>query len=265
GINGSFGSIGRAIYPYFLLAFIAYFASEVAGIGILGTIGVLAAISMFIGLRGYSTPQYKEKKGAKEWKSTLSLSILLLTAISLIRSLAFYGIVSWIPEYLSFDRGLKANLSLGSMMSLMYVGGIVGQLIFGRLVEVYDKRRILATTTVLSAALMYLYIITSGTLSYLFLGLFGLVNFSSFPILMSMISDYVPRESSTTTSNALVWNVGGSGGQALGPLIVGVAIAGSYSNLPVVFEILLILALVASVLTFVLPKPAVTKKAPIFG
>ncbi|MEM0138216.1 MAG: MFS transporter [Thermoplasmatales archaeon] len=265
GINGSFGSIGRAIYPYFLLAFIAFFASEITGIGILGTIGLLAAISIFIGLRGYSIRHATQNKEIGSWKGTLTFSIILLTAISLIRSMAFYGIISWIPEYLSFDKGLKASLALGSIMSLMYVGGIAGQLIFGRLVEIYDKRRILAMTTVLAAAFMYLYIITSGTTSYVFLGIFGLVNFSSFPILMSMISDYVPRQSLTTTSNALVWNVGGSGGQALGPLIVGVAIIGNYSNLPIVFEILLVLALLASILTFILPKPAVTGKTPLFG
>ncbi|MGC8645047.1 MAG: MFS transporter [Thermoplasmata archaeon] len=265
GINGSFGSIGRAIYPYILLLFIGVFSSEVAGIGILGSVGVVAAASMAIGLRGYSASQPVRRDLREKRNGILSFSIVLLTVISLVRALAFYGIISWIPEYLSFDRGLHASVSLGTMMSLMYVGGILGQLIFGRLVEIYDKRRVLAATTILAAVLMYLYIITAGPVSYTFLGLFGLVNFSGFPIFMSMISDYVPRDSSTTTSNALVWNLGGSGGQALGPLVVGLSIAGSYANLPLVFEILLVVALASSVLTFVLPKPSVSKKVPLFG
>jgi len=265
GINGSFGSIGRAIYPYILLIFVGVFSSEIAGIGILGTVGIISAASMAIGLRGYRISRPENRGLNSKSRGILSSAIVLLTVISLIRSLAFYGIISWIPEYLSFDRGLKASLSLGAMMSLMYVGGILGQLLFGRLVEIYDKRRILATTTVLAAVLMFLYIITTGPLSYVFLGLFGFVNFSGFPIFMSMISDYVPRDSSTTTSNALVWNVGGSGGQALGPLVVGVSIVGSYHNLPSVFIVLLIVALISSVLTFILPRPAVSKRVPLFG
>ena len=278
GVNGSSGSFGRAIYPSLIFLVGLAFTSNVSSALFFGTVGIVLSFVIFLimgipGSRKVSS-QHDAKKAIGEESENgkkkltairaISSSVALLAIISLIRSIAFTGIVSWIPEYISFERGVGAGISLGTTMTMMFSGGIVGQLVFGKLVETHDKRFILMVNIVISAVLMFLYIDTSGLLSLSFLILFGFVNFSGFPIFMSMISDYVPR-GSTTTSNALVWNLGGTGGQTIGPLIIGLAIGGNYASLPSVFEVLLVLGVISAVATLVLPKPAKISKAPLFA
>ncbi len=273
GINGAAGSLGRAVYPTLLFLVALPFASQSLGVVFFAAVGIAVAAVIFAGLRGLpdlhpataTTPQTAGEDGRRgAAPRVVSGSIVLLAVISLLRSVAFFGILSWIPEYISFERGAGAGLSLGTIMTLMFAGGILGQLVFGKLVETHDKRLILVVNTLLSALLLFLYVVTSGFLSLAFLGLFGFINFSGFPIFMSMISDYVPR-GSTTTANALVWNLGGTGGQAIGPLLVGVLYAGSYAHLSTVFEMVLGVAAVSALLALRLPRPVRVSPVPLFG
>lgn len=278
GINGSAGSLGRAIYPSLLLIVGILFVSSSSSAIFFGALGLVLSLVMFIFISDYVKNEReertkgevteirskKEDKGSSPQIHAINGGIILLTIISLIRNISFFSVVAWIPEYLSFVRGYGASLSLGTTMTLMFSGGIVGQLVIGVLVENHDKRRILITTTVFSVALMIAYLFTSGVASLVALATFGFFNFSGFPIFMSMISDYVPR-GSTTISNALVWNLGGTTGQAVGPLIIGFIIAGTYSRLQTAFEIMLALGLLTVLMALALPKPAKEGKAPLFA
>ena len=274
GVNGSAGSLGRAAYPTLLLLVGAALASNVLSVQVFGILGVVLATVVFFGVRGYDAGREGEfdadpkavapAKGDHAIGSALTPGLALLTSISFVRSLAFYGIVSFIPEYITFVRGAGAGLSLGALTTLMFSGGIFGQLFFGRLVEDHDRRLILTTSTILSALLLYAYLETSGTASLVALALFGFTNFAGFPIFMSMVSDYAPKKTSTT-GNAVVWNLGNTGGRAAGPLVIGAIAAEGYSHLPFAFEVSLIAALVAALVTLRLPKPAATSKATLVG
>ncbi|MCL5100611.1 MAG: MFS transporter [Candidatus Marsarchaeota archaeon] len=271
GINGSAGGIGRALYPALFFIIALMFQSHADAIILFGAIGIVFSITILFGLRKAdgsfekikeTNSQMKQRQGVQG--KTINFGIILLAIIFLVRSLAFFGIISWIPEYISFERGIGASLSLGTILTLMFSGGIFGQLVFGKLVENHDKRMILVASTIISAVFMFMYLETTGFESLTSLLLFGFVNFSGFPIFMSMISDYVPR-GATTSSNALVWNLGGTSGQAIGPLIVGLVIRSSYSNLPLIFEILLAVAIISALMGLLLPKPRKVSKVNMFG
>lgn len=278
GVNGSAGSLGRAMYPSLLILVSILLVSNSSSAAFFGTLGVVISIVMLLFMRNYiaeernarSDPRKETNRSIKSneststRKSTITAGIILLAIVSLVRNLAFFGIVSWIPEYFTFVRGLGASIGLGTMMTLMFSGGIVGQLLFGLLVERYNKKMILILTTVFSVLFMFVYLFTTGIISIFALALFGFFNFSGFPIFMSMISDYVPR-GSTTVSNAIVWNLGGTAGQAIAPLIIGIYIAGKYSRLPIAFETMLILGLLSILIIFALPRPPKVSKAPLFS
>lgn len=278
GVNGSAGSLGRAVYPSLLILVGIALVSNSSSVIFFGILGMFVSIVMFLFMREYTgkerTSRIEDSKrnesssrtsdSGSTRKSVMTVGIVLLAIMSLVRNLAFFSIVSWIPEYFTFVRGYGTSLGLSAMMTLMFSGGIVGQLIFGLLVERHDKRMILIVTTVFSVTFMFIYFFTAGTLSVVALALFGFFNFSGFPIFMSMISDYVPR-GSTTVSNALVWNLGGTAGQAIGPLVIGVMIAGRYSRLPSAFEAMLILGLLSVLIVFALPRPAKVSRAPLFA
>jgi MFS transporter, FSR family, fosmidomycin resistance protein len=269
GVNGSAGSLGRALYPSLLLLVGAALASNTLSVQLFGTVGVAIAVIIFFGLRRAwgGPPKGAPDKAAEgpgvgsRGGSALTAGIVLLTVIAFIRSATLYGIVSWIPEYMSYVRGAGGGVSLGAMTTLMYAGPVVGQLFFGRLVEDHDRRMILASSTIISAALLFLYLVSSGTVSLVLLALFGFTSFSGFPILMSMTSGYIPK-GSTTTSNALVWNLGNTGGRAAGPLIIGLLSLGSFANLTFAFEVTLIGGVVSGLMAFKLPKPSETFAPP---
>ena len=174
GINGSAGSIGRAIYPALLLAVGLLFTSNSYSVAFFGVLGLVLSLLIFYGLKGYESDGGEGKKtktieptsedGGKK-RSVATSAIVVLAVISLMRSIAFSGIIAWIPEYLSFGRGIGGGVSLGTTLTLMFSGGIVGQLFFGKLVERYDKRMSLMVSTIFSALSMFLYIITSGVIS----------------------------------------------------------------------------------------------------
>ncbi len=278
GINGSAGSLGRALYPTLLLLVSLLFVSHFYSVAFFGILGLIFSLVIFLGMRGYNLIAHEnahensaasaqpDGKGKTPSSSrAITPAIILLAAISMMRAFAFFGIITWIPEYISFERGIGTSLTLGTTLTLMFSGGIIGQLFFGKLVENHDKRAVLAISTMLSALLMFLYLSTAGDVALAMLIMFGFFNFSGFPIFMSMISDYVPKKGSTTMSNAIVWNLGGTGGQALGPLITGVIIQGAYSNLPIAFEILLLCAIAAALISLKLPRPAKISKVKLFG
>ena len=267
GVNGAFGSLGRALYPALFFLIAALGVTKPATAGIFGGLSLLAAGIVLAGLPEQVTePRPDRPEGGRapapfatgragagsaltrrprthrrpgSLRPLLSRSVVALTAISFFRSLGFIGVVSWVPIYLTAVRHAGVSTTLGFTVTVMYAGGIVGQPIFGLLADRFDKRLVLALDSVGSAGGIFFFLSTSGdgASALVALGVFGLFTFSGFPLLLSLVADYVPKESSTT-GNALVWGIGSTGGQALGPLTVSLLVAGSDAHLGFGFAVL---------------------------
>ncbi|MGC8626175.1 MAG: MFS transporter [Acidimicrobiales bacterium] len=280
GINGAFGSIGRALYPALFFVVAAFGITKGDTTAVFGGLSLLAGALVAFGLptrvvqpgpatsalRGTAPqaghlPAKEPGKAASDadgparrqsvlpqgtWSSVkqlLNRSVLALMTIAFFRSIAFIGIVSWVPIYLTTQRHAGISSVLGYAVTVMYAGGILGQPAFGLLADRFDKRLVLAVDSLGSAGGAFLFLSTSGhgASALLALLVFGFFTFSGFPLLMSLVADYVPKESSTT-GNALVWGLGSTGGQALGPLVASLLMAGSYSHLGTAFAVLAALA-----------------------
>ncbi|MHB8264042.1 MAG: MFS transporter [Acidimicrobiales bacterium] len=205
-----------------------------------------------------------DMNGPRSIRSMLTKSVVTLTVIAFIRSMAFIGIVSWVPIYLTTQKHLGLSSQLGYTITIMFAGGIIGQPVFGLLADRFDKRIVLALNSLGSALTILTYVSFSGAGALISLIFFGFFTFSGFPLLLSLISDYVPRGSSTT-GNALVWGLGSTGGQALGPLVVGLLTFGSYSHLGVAFIIMAGLAAATVLATPLMAKTERHVKMPLFG
>jgi FSR family fosmidomycin resistance protein-like MFS transporter len=284
GINGAFGSLGRTVYPamFFVVAALGMTKSDATAV--FGGISLLAAIVIAYGLRAGATGERaaraarddpiigEDPAGAREdvegptLRGILNRSVLALMVIAFLRSLAFIGIVSWVPIYLTTQRRAGVSGTLGIAVTVMYAGGIVGQPVFGMLVDRFDKRVVLAVDSLGSAATIFVFLGTSGhgAAAMLALALFGFFTFASFPLLLSLVADYVPKERSTT-ANALVWGVGSTGGQALGPLVASVLMLGSYAHLGLAFAVLGGLAAATALGTPLLGRTARHGRMALFG
>ncbi|MHB1592985.1 MAG: MFS transporter [Streptosporangiaceae bacterium] len=303
GINGAFGSLGRAAYPALFFVIAALGISKPATAIVFAVLSLLAAVIVLVGLRPESTApagrrsvapapvttpvtapsdppsdppsnppadppagQAGTRPARAPIRSLLSRSVIALTSIAFFRSLAFIGIVGWIPIYLTTQRHAGISTGLGIAVTAMYAGGIIGQPLFGLLADRFDKRIVLAADSLGSALGIFWFLTTSGhgATALLALAVFGLFTFSGFPLLMSLVADYVPK-SSSTTGNALVWGIGSTGGQALGPLAASLLMAGSEANLGVAFAILGGVSAVTVLATPLLRRTARSSRMAMFG
>ncbi|HII40172.1 MAG TPA: MFS transporter [Thermoplasmata archaeon] len=261
GANGSIGSVGRAAYPtlFFLVPALATIYDPFA---VFAAIGLVVAAILWFGLRDWRAPAPPKPAnglpangGQRGLRSAATRGAVLLTSVVFIRSMATQGIVSWLPVYITLQKGAGLGASLGLVMSTMYLAAIPGQPMFGWLVDHFDRRIILGLSSLGSGLAILAYLFSGGWVSVLWLMLFGLFTFSGFPLFLSLAADYVPREAASM-GNALVWGLGASGGSLFGPLLAGAIIVADYALLGDAFEVLAAVALVSAVGTILLPRVA---------
>lgn len=262
GINGSMGSIGRAIFPSIFLG-MSYFITQGDSLAVLSLAGILSAIVIGFGLKGASATK-AVTKGKTSLNEVVNLSIILLTVVFLVKSLSSQGMVAWIPTFLTYEKGIGIGATLGIVLTVMYSTAIIGQPLFGILVDKVDKRLLLALSSLGTAGAMFGYMHTTGTLEILMLSLFGFFTFSGFPLTMSLVSDYAPKGGSSLT-NSIVWGFGNSGGMILGPILAGAIILNDYARIPVAFNILIVLSVIVAFATLALPKTGKKAGMPLFG
>jgi fucose permease len=125
-------------------------------------------------------------------------------------------------------------------------------------VERLDKRYVLGVSSAGAALAVLGYISTGGYLGLACITVFGFFSFSSFPTLLSLASDYVPR-ASWSAGNGFVWGLGIMGGNVFGPVIGQVIIGEDYSRLTLAFVVLAVIGLIGALATPLLAKAKKTK------
>ena len=265
GINGALGSVGRAIYPtlFFLVGLALTGGSSLL---VFATVGFVTSLVM---MRGWSSPRRSESTGSSDKaapaKGAFTIGIVALTVVAFVRSAANLGIVAFLPTYLQYVRPLWGGAPLGVEVTIMYLGGIIGQPIFGLLVGRFDVRALLSTSSLGSALFTIGFLLVSGPAAIGFLFLIGVFTFSAFPLLMTLSSEHVDRKS-TSLANSLVFGLGTGLGGAIGPLLVGLISSDHYTQLPVGFYAMAGLGIVAAIMVTAIP-PVGSHRArmPLFG
>jgi len=264
GFNGALGQIGSAVFPPLFFGLVIVFGEDRA-LGIdqeyalalvaMSVIGLAGASIIWRGMRGYRVPGEQAEGGRRSsMRAALTRGIVVLTMITAVRSIANTGISAWLPAYITNVKGEGVGSLLGITLAVMYLGAIPGQLVFGTLVERLDKRYVLGVSSAGAALGILGYIYTTGYLALAFITVFGFFCFSSFPTLLSLASDYVPR-SSWSAANGFVWGLGIMGGNVFGPALTQVIIGEDYSRLTLAFIVLAAIGLVGALVTPLLANP----------
>ena len=264
GINGAFGSLGRALYPsLFALVALALVTSD--SILLFAAVALGAAVLIRWGVRpsrpNATIPTPSTALGARD---SMTTGIVRLTALSFFRSMALMGIAVWIPTYLTVARGVSAGGSLGLAVTVMYVGGILGQPVFGLAAGRLDRRLLIGISSAGASVGTLLYLGSSGMAAQGLLFTIGFFTFSAFPLLMSLSAEYVPKGSSTL-ANAAVFGLGSGGGGTVGPLVVGALAAASFGSIALGFEVMAVLGIVAAFLVVLLPRGGRAQGKVLFG
>ncbi|MEM0139538.1 MAG: MFS transporter [Ferroplasma sp.] len=261
GINGSFGSLGRALIPSMLVYSIVFFGN-VDGLMAVAIYTIVAAFVILAGLSFFKRQDYtkatrppasnrdeENKVSAKEYKK-YSKFIYILTAIVFIRSFFLLGTVTFTPDY--FDNIFHSTVVMGDVVTISFLGAVFGQPYFGRVVKEYGGKFTIAVTTIASTVFFALMLLTYNvylvTILYLLYAVFA---FTSFPVLLGYVAQTIPNEFSTR-SNAMVWSFGNIVGGSVGILIITLLIYIKIS-LRISFVIMLVFSIVSIIMLPLLP------------
>ncbi len=259
GINGSIGSIGRAIYPAIVVVLVV--ALSIPSVSALSVVAFVTGIVLFLALRSFSaskpdaTGSTGKREGAIPVRKLLP-SVLVLTIVSFIRGLFTIGIVSLIPTYLTKVTKISYGYDLGIIIVIMNSTAIFSQPFFGWAADKAGRRLVLAISNAGSVIAMILFLSTSNPiLLVVYLAMFGFFTLTAFPLIMSLTSEIVPREASTT-ANSIVWGVGNVGGGAVGPVVIGLLAEPAFlDSLNSSFFVMALVGIVAVVLMPFVPRP----------
>lgn len=254
GVNGAAGGLGATTYPV-LFFFAAILLSRGGAFILLALIGFAASLVIPLGLSGRTMMQrVRNGEESSKAREALTRGIVILTVVTAVRSISAAGISFWLPTYISTQKGAGIGTLLGLTLGVMYATAIIGQLLFGVLVDRFDKRLILGIGSGGSALSTLGYIFSSGTIEFLFIALFGLFTFSIFPTLLALASEYVP-DTSASLANSLVWGLGITGGSVIGPLVVGVIVGNNLPDLNIAFELMVVTGMIGALVTPLMPRP----------
>lgn len=202
-----------------------------------------------------ATARARKAAAADEWGP-----FAILTAVIVLRSMAFFAMLTFVPLYLVNALGQsKAEGNAG--LALMLVCGAIATVLGGRLGDAFDPRAVtratLAALVVFGALLVF-----AGVqhwwigITYLLIGLVGMMLSMSSSVTAVMGQDYLPARIGTASGVTLGLSI--SLGGIAAPIIGALA---DRHGLSVAIGAVSVVAFLALLFAFALPSPAFLRRA----
>lgn len=185
-------------------------------------------------------------------------AIWLLCLLAGFRSMTQYGLLAFLPLYLSHD--LKVNpFWMGFTLTMLQVGGIVASPLAGALSDRIGRRPIvLAGLWATTVIIFLLTFVTALPIYVAGVSLLGFFMYALRPVIHSWMMDMAPKELGASVTSMVF---GTQSGLATLMPIVGGALADRF-GLITVFYFLAASVLVANLLTLLVPKEDTRSAAP---
>lgn len=223
GFNGSFGSLGRAIFPS-VVGYIMLYISHVDGLLFYASVSFVVSIILYSELRHLDikvkprepeTPEEQKKNGLL--KKGYMKFVYILTAAVFVRALFIIGASTFLPAYLGLTYVKHVVLDI---ILVAYMFPVVGQPLLGYVTSRKGGKFTVVLTYLLSTMFFGLFLLLPANLwiSTIFLSLWAIFTFSGFPVLLGFVGQVVPKEN-IGMANSIVWGIGqtigGAGGAGL--------------------------------------------------
>jgi FSR family fosmidomycin resistance protein-like MFS transporter len=246
------GNLGIAVGP--MVAF-----TLVTSFGLKGTLamilpGILIGIVLLLNMPMLSTPvQHAHREAKKEAKVPLSrdqkTSFCLLLIIATLRAWIQFGMVTYIPFY--YINYLKGNpLYAGKLVTTFLMAGVAGTLLGAPLADRWGHKKFLLTTLILSFPLLLLFYYTSGPVTFVILGMTGMVLVSTFALSTVMGQALLPQHLGMASGMMVGFTISSGG---IGVTLLG-AIADTW-GVPMALKAIFVLPLIAFGLGLLLKYP----------
>jgi FSR family fosmidomycin resistance protein-like MFS transporter len=249
------GNLGFALGPIVALFLVTHFGLH----GTLGLVlpGLFIAIPLVLNLTMLTTPvKSAHKEASKKTKVSLTadqkVSFFLLIGIATIRAWTQFGLATYIPFY--YIDHLKGNpLYAGKLVSTFLLAGAAGTLIGAPLADRWGHKRFLSTTLILSVPLLILFYYSSGAMSFIILGIAGMVLISTFALTTVMAQTLLPHNLGTASGMMVGFTISAGG--------IGVTLLGTIADtwgVTMAIKAVFVLPLIAFVLSLLVRYPLQT-------
>lgn len=252
------GNFGIAIGPILALTLVTYF-------GLKGTLshlifGVLIAIILFFNMSIFTSPvEFAHREAKKEGKLPLSrnqkISFSLLIFVATIRAWIQFGMATYIPFY--YINYLKGNpLYAGKLVSTFLLSGVLGTLLGAPLADRWGHKKILLISLILPLPFLLLFYYSSGLMTFIFLGIAGMVLISTFALTTVMGQALLPQHLGMASGLMVGFTISAAG---VGVTLLGV-IADTW-GVPVAIKTIFVLPLIGFGLALLVKYPLPKKES----
>lgn len=184
------GELARTLGPLVITGAISLWGLE--GTWKLIPFGLLASFILFLRLRKIriTNPISKEKKERGLWKAFKRLLpfFAVLIGITFFRAIMKAGLTNFLPTYYYIEKG-EAYFFATSALAVFQFAGALGALFSGTISDRIGRKRALLIIALVTPVIMYLFIISSGWVSFVFLILLGLFIVAPTPVLLALVQD----------------------------------------------------------------------------
>ncbi len=184
------GEMARTIGPLVITGAVSLWGLE--GTWKLIPFGLLASFILYFRLRKIkiSTGVYKNLPGTGFWSTFKKLLpfFAILIGITFFRAIMKSGLTAFLPTYYYSEKG-ETLWFANSALALFQLAGAIGTIVSGTISDKLGRKTSLLIISSLTPILMFLFISSSGWLSFVFLILLGFFIFAPGPVLMALVQD----------------------------------------------------------------------------
>lgn len=209
------GEVGRGVWP--LLASILVVTWGRQSLVFLAIPAIISAALLWRSLP-VQPPKPKASSGPIAWRGRMP-ALSVLVGFQTMRALAIFGASTFLP-ILWHMRG--RSLTDGAMLiTVLLVVGVIGNFIGGHLADKIDRHLILRGSSCAAAFLLALFLVISGPLQWVVLGLLGVFMFATQPTGVLIGQEIFPEHRSLGSGIALGF---ANGMAALGVVALGLLV-----------------------------------------
>jgi len=238
-VHGMFGSLGSAFGPLLAVS-LATLISWRASYLVLAILYSILALITFLNIPHKNQNINRQKNILKKKTNKKALIYYFITNSFL--GMVYYGFTTFMPIHLSentyeFLPGISQNMKAGLFPTIVFIAGMIGALLGGKIGEIFDKRISFVVIIILNIPVFFLVGITSDFALIICSIMLGIIYFSNQPIGNTLVSDF-----SDNKNRGFVYGLGFFISFGIGSFAAGLSgmIAVNYS-VPIIFPVMGIL------------------------
>ena len=185
------GEMARTVGPLIVTAAVTHWGLE--GTWKLIPFGIIASFLLFLKLRNINISGDFKKKShiSPNYMATIKKYMpffFILVGITLFRAIMKSSLTAFLPTYYYSEKG-ETLWFANSALAVFQLAGAVGTILAGSISDKLGRKTTLLIISVLSPIMMFLFISSTGWISFVFLMLLGIFVFAPGPVLMALVQD----------------------------------------------------------------------------